>query len=163
MKKFMAVLLAGLVLMSIFSTAFAGCNHRWRGWINYDKNPPTCQKAGQQVNMCTVCKVHIYRDCNKLPCDYQPAKCEEKPKCRMCHGDMPNGKVKQHSWKSATCVSLKTCNDCGKQEGELGNHVLTCATCEQRATCIYCGNEFGGYASHIYINGDVCYICGHHK
>ena len=57
-------------------------------------------------------------------------------------------KPHEHTWIEATCVAPKTCETCGKTEGEPLGHVWMEATCTQPKTCSICGSTEGDALGH---------------
>ena len=56
-----------------------------------------------------------------------------------------------HEWTDANCTSPKTCQKCGKTEGEpLGDegHIWESATCTKPKTCSVCGKTEGTALGH---------------
>lgn len=65
-----------------------------------------------------------------------------------------------HTWKNATCLSPKTCTQCGATEGTISNHSWADATCVSPRTCTVCNKTEGTKSSsHTYTN-NKCDYCG---
>lgn len=69
-----------------------------------------------------------------------------------------------HKWKDATCISLKTCTDCGTSEGGYAKHIGGKATCKTKAICKICEKEYGTLKEHSWIeatcnNPKMCSVC----
>lgn len=58
---------------------------------------------------------------------------------------------KHEQWNEATCVTPKTCAECGETEGEALGHVWYAATCEQPKTCEACGQTEGEAKGHDWV------------
>lgn len=56
----------------------------------------------------------------------------------------------EHIWLDATCTTLQTCSECGKERGELLEHEFEAATCTKPQTCRNCGYEQGLLAEHTW-------------
>lgn len=70
-----------------------------------------------------------------------------------------------HDWKEADCLHPKTCQKCGKTEGEVSDHLWIEATCKTPQKCSVCGNEIGEALGHVLTKADyeqasVCTRCG---
>lgn len=73
-----------------------------------------------------------------------------------------------HEWTDANCTSPKTCQKCGKTEGEpLGDegHIWESATCTKPKTCSVCGKTEGTALGHkwedqTYEKPKTCSRCG---
>lgn len=72
----------------------------------------------------------------------------------------------QHEvWLEATCDAPKTCESCGKTEGEALGHVWLAATCDTPRTCDTCGVTSGEAKGHSWAEADCtdpkkCENCG---
>ena len=57
-----------------------------------------------------------------------------------------------HDWTEADCISPKTCEKCGRTEGEpLGHTDLTAADCLSPAVCKTCGSTVGEPLGHTWV------------
>ena len=70
-----------------------------------------------------------------------------------------------HNWQEATCVSPKTCSDCGEAEGQPLGHTWTDATCTQPKTCSVCQITEGEAFGHVWQDATCekpkeCKVCG---
>ena len=70
-----------------------------------------------------------------------------------------------HRWKEATCTEPRTCERCGKTEGEPLGHIITEETCTEPSVCTRCGEVFAEALGHDwqgqnYQEGAVCARCG---
>ena len=83
--------------------------------------------------------------------------------------------TKNHTWKSATCTTPKTCTVCGKTEGEALGHNWVAADCDTAKTCSVCGATEGNPLGHTVVTdkaveatctatglteGQHCSVCG---
>ena len=64
----------------------------------------------------------------------------------------------QHTFSDATCLTPKTCSDCGATQGTVIDHIWIDATCTKPKTCLNCGLTVGGVLRHTYSNG-YCSTC----
>lgn len=74
----------------------------------------------------------------------------------------------EHVWEKATCSAPKTCNECGKTEGEVLDHVWREATCTEAKTCSSCGKTDGEPLDHEWdaatcLEAKRCSVCGEHE
>ena len=60
----------------------------------------------------------------------------------------------QHIWSEATCLSAKTCSECGETEGEALAHTWQNATCADPQICSVCGERDGEALGHTWINAN---------
>lgn len=58
----------------------------------------------------------------------------------------------QHTWNDATCLSPKTCSECGETEGEAAGHTWNDATCTTPKTCSVCNEVEGEAKGHTWAN-----------
>lgn len=80
-------------------------------------------------------------------------------------GLMLTGCGHEHIWTEATCLSPKTCSECGETEGEAADHSWLEATCENPKTCGVCGATDGEALEHKWLEADcrnpkTCSECG---
>ena len=61
---------------------------------------------------------------------------------------MLSGCCFQHEWLEATCSTPKTCEECGKTEGDVLDHKWQEATCSAPKTCKICGETEGETLDH---------------
>ena len=77
---------------------------------------------------------------------------------------MLTGCACQHtSWQEATCVTPKTCVQCGETEGASLGHDWTAATCQTLSCCSRCGETQGTLQAHSWYQdlcGTRCFSCG---
>lgn len=71
----------------------------------------------------------------------------------------------EHQWKEATCITPKTCTECGKTEGGLTAHDFLPADCINPKTCQLCGVKEGNTIDHVWQDADctvpkTCAVCG---
>lgn len=71
----------------------------------------------------------------------------------------------QHTWQEATCITPKTCAECGETEGEALGHKWSAATCEEPEICSVCGATQGEANGHVWEKAtcqhpERCSICG---
>lgn len=71
----------------------------------------------------------------------------------------------EHVWNDATCITPKTCSECGKTEGEALGHKWLEATCTQPKTCSICGITEGDTLEHTWLEATcsqpkTCSVCG---
>lgn len=69
-----------------------------------------------------------------------------------------------HEWSDATCSAPKTCQLCGKTEGEPLPHTLQDATCTTPKTCTVCNATVGNALGHTWENATctapkTCTLC----
>jgi len=57
----------------------------------------------------------------------------------------------EHIWSEATCTEPKTCNECGKTEGEASGHTWVEATCAEPKHCSVCGETEGEPLAHTWV------------
>ena len=77
------------------------------------------------------CEQHVYDDCADTECNV----------CGETRDSM-------HSWKDATCTTLKTCTVCQATEGEMLPHNWEDATCITAKTCKTCKATEGEPLGH---------------
>lgn len=70
----------------------------------------------------------------------------------------------EHTWADATCLAPKTCTQCEKTEGEIGDHTWAEATCMAPKTCTVCSATEGDLADHVWeeatcISLKTCTVC----
>ena len=70
-----------------------------------------------------------------------------------------------HSWQDATCEAPKTCEKCGKTEGEALGHEWVVATCTEPKHCLHCGKTEGAVLPHKWkeascVDAKTCTVCG---
>lgn len=80
---------------------------------------------------------------------WQEATCTEPRTCDTC--GKTQGEPLGHEWKEATCTDPKTCMRCGATEGEALGHILDRASCVHRQTCMVCGYETDNWADHVWM------------
>ena len=131
------------------------CEHNIEKWLD---NPD----GDCHVGTCTICG-SIFVE-NHTFGDVESATCEEDMKCTKCEyieekalghdWDATTGKCTKcgtictHNWNNATCETPKTCERCGKTEGEALGHSWKEATCEAPKTCERCGKTEGEALGH---------------
>lgn len=69
-----------------------------------------------------------------------------------------------HEWLAATCSASKTCQLCGKTEGNPLSHTLQDATCTTPKTCTICNATEGNALGHTWKNATcsapkTCTVC----
>lgn len=73
----------------------------------------------------------------------------------------------QHTWEAATCVTPKTCTECGETEGEALGHAFTEASCTDPSACVNCGVIIEPARGHQWQETDdggmVCSVCQERK
>ena len=72
---------------------------------------------------------------------------------------------KHSTWIKADCETAKTCDDCGKTEGEPLGHNWKEATCDTGKTCENCGRVEGAALGHSWLDATTeapktCENCG---
>ena len=82
----------------------------------------------------------------KLGHKWAEATCETAKTCETC--GKTEGEALGHKWADATCDSPKTCETCGKTEGEKLDHKWVDATCTEAKTCKLCGLTDGEALGH---------------
>ena len=70
----------------------------------------------------------------------------------------------KHEWAEATCEAPKTCENCGKTEGEELDHSWAEATCDAPKTCKECGKTMGDALGHSWAEATTeapktCTVC----
>ena len=86
---------------------------------------------------CVICGE---KEGNQLGHDFKFISCEEGYECARCETTYKKG---QHTWKEATCTEAKTCEVCGKTEGNPLGHTWEEVTCSKPKTCSVCGETEG--------------------
>lgn len=81
----------------------------------------------------------------------------------------------QHTWKEATCITPKTCSECGETEGNPVEHIWIAATCTEAKICKNCETTDGVALGHTLgkekivqkvncaqdgITESMCSVCG---
>ncbi|MCM1237112.1 MAG: hypothetical protein NC489_44140, partial [Ruminococcus flavefaciens] len=71
----------------------------------------------------------------------------------------------EHIWEEATCLTPKTCSECGATEGETVDHKWINATCKKAKYCEICGATEGEPLEHEWENATCenatkCKVCG---
>ena len=66
----------------------------------------------------------------------------------LCMAMLTGCFCKHETWHDATCLTPKTCAECGETEGEALGHVWMAATCETPKTCEQCGLTEGEAKGH---------------
>lgn len=68
----------------------------------------------------------------------------------LCMAMLTGCFCKHETWNDATCLTPKTCAECGETEGEALGHVWLAATCETPKTCEQCGLTDGEAKGHAW-------------
>ncbi len=71
----------------------------------------------------------------------------------------------EHIWNEATCIAPKTCEECGKTEGDKRDHMWVEATCSEPKHCSVCGEAEGEVLEHSWVEATCkeakhCSSCG---
>ena len=149
------------------------CEHNIEKWLDNpdgDCHVGTCTICGS-----IFVESHTFGDVESATCeeDMKCTKCEyieekalghdwdaETGKCKRCKKECTHEWNKEtgickicnmkctHNWKEATCETAKTCERCGKTEGEALGHSWKEATCETAKTCKRCGKVEGKAKGH---------------
>ena len=149
------------------------CEHNIEKWLDNpdgDCHVGTCTICGS-----IFVENHTFGDVESATCeeDMKCTKCEyieekalghdwdaETGKCKRCKKECTHEWNKEtgickicnmkctHNWKEATCETAKTCERCGKTEGEALGHSWKEATCETAKTCKRCGKVEGKAKGH---------------
>ena len=74
----------------------------------------------------------------------------------------------EHIWAEATCLSPKTCTNCGESVGGTADHDYSEATCTSAQVCKTCGIWYGLPLGHDYADANctdpqICKVCGSTK
>ena len=80
--------------------------------------------------------------------DWKQADCKNAKTCQLC--GKTQGDPLGHSWKPATCSSPKTCEACGVTEGGVRGHSWKDATCQDPKICTTCGTTEGEEGNHTW-------------
>ena len=72
--------------------------------------------------------------------------------------------VIEHTYKDATCISAKTCSECGQTSGEPLGHDYNNATCTAPKTCNRCAETIGEALGHYFVDANcttpkTCTVC----
>lgn len=78
--------------------------------------------------------------------DWQEADCTKPKTCNVC--GKTEGEQSGHNWQEADCTKPKTCSVCGDTEGELLDHDWQEANCERPKICAVCGETEGQALGH---------------
>ena len=112
------------------------------------------------------CEQHVYDDCADTECNvcgetrdsmhsWKDATCTTLKTCTVCQAT--EGEMLPHNWEDATCITAKTCKTCGTTEGEPLGHEWTTPDvdlCEVQSTCSRCGATDGEKKEHTPENDD---------
>ncbi|MBQ7874505.1 MAG: leucine-rich repeat protein [Oscillospiraceae bacterium] len=127
----------------------------------------TCVEEGIVSSTCTECGEKVTKTIPALGHDYSEevtlkATCTDGGvityTCTRCDDSYtetttPTG----HSWKEADCVSPRSCEECGEQEGEALGHDYVGGNCTTPGECSRCG-EKGTEPGHNFEDG-FCTEC----
>lgn len=83
--------------------------------------------------------------------EWEEATCYEPKSCEKC--GKTEGEPLEHEWKEATCTAPKTCELCNKTKGNPLEHEYAAATCNEPQRCEVCGEERGEALGHDWIEG----------
>ena len=86
--------------------------------------------------------------------EWKAATCVTAKTCERCGEE--EGKALGHDWTEADCVTAKTCKVCNEVEGSALGHTWTEATCEVAKTCSTCGAVEGNALGHTW-EGATCF------
>ena len=108
--------------------------------------------------ICIVSVMSILFTSCCLSHDWQEATCVSSKTCSEC-GKI-EGEALGHAWQEATCIKPKTCSVCGETEGEtLAAHAWQEATCTKPKTCSVCGESEGETIPHDFNAEGICSMC----
>ena len=118
---------------------------------------PSCTEQGFTAHTCSVCG-NIESDTYVEPTGHSwiDATCVTPKTCENC-GLTEGSDPSGHDFEDATCVLPKTCKLCGGTEGEALGHTGGTATCNSLAKCDVCGEGYGEYGAHaidLIVDGD---------
>lgn len=77
------------------------------------------------------------------------ATCDTPRTCESC--GKTEGEALGHVWLAATCEEPKTCETCGTTEGEPKGHDMVAATCEEPEHCTHCDLTEGTALGHVWL------------
>ena len=83
---------------------------------------------------------------------WQEATCTEPRTCDTC--GKTEGEPLGHSFKDATCTEAKTCTVCGETEGQALGHIFDTPSCTHRQTCVVCGYETDVWGDHAWLEAN---------
>ena len=118
---------------------------------------PSCTEQGFTAHTCSVCG-NIESDTYVEPTGHSwiDATCVSPKTCENC-GLTEGSDPSGHDYVDATCTTPKTCKLCGGTEGEALGHTGGTATCNALAKCDVCGEGYGEYGAHaidLIVDGD---------
>ena len=114
---------------------------------DWDAETGKCKRCKKECTHEWNKETGICKICNmKCTHNWKEATCEAPKTCERC--GKTEGEALGHSWKEATCETPKTCERCGKTEGEALGHSWKEATCETAKTCKRCGKVEGKAKGH---------------
>ena len=130
----------------------------------------TCTATGMQTGTCAVCGAAEERVLPVAEHTFswkttQAATCSSSGTktgtCTVC-GKTEDALIDAtgHNWAAATCLTPKTCKNCGMTEGNTANHSWNPATCTTAKACSTCGLTEGTPLGHSYESSGACSSCG---
>ena len=111
--------------------------------------PATCTTTGlTEGKHCSVCnEVLVAQQITEMrEHNWTYATCTAPKTCDGC--GKTEGEALGHSWKNATCTEAKTCRTCKATEGEALGHTWKDATCTEAKTCTVCKATEGRANGH---------------
>ena len=120
---------------------------------------PSCTEQGFTAHTCSVCG-NIESDTYVEPTGHSwiDATCVTPKTCENC-GLTEGSDPSGHDFEDATCVLPKTCKLCGGTEGEALGHTGGTATCNTLAKCDVCGEGYGEYGPHHLVSSVATIAC----
>ena len=114
---------------------------------DWDAETGKCKRCKKECTHEWNKETGICKICNmKCTHSWKEATCEAPKTCERC--GKTEGEALGHNWKEATCETAKTCERCGETEGEALGHSWKEATCEEPKTCKRCGKVEGKAKGH---------------
>ncbi len=114
---------------------------------DWDAETGKCKRCKKECTHEWNKETGICKICNmKCIHSWKEATCEAPKTCERC--GKTEGEALGHNWKEATCETAKTCERCGETEGEALGHSWKEATCEEPKTCKRCGKVEGKAKGH---------------
>ena len=154
MKKLIFVLIT-VTIVAMFVFAGCGCEHEYVESITKE---PSCD-VGIKTFTCSLCQDTYTED---IPAIAQhkfgkwkitkAGSCTEKGEqtrtCSACGVSETQESPTVHNWIEPTCLSARTCADCGLTTGTIGQHSWRDATCTDEKYCKVCEMVIGKKLGH---------------
>lgn len=89
---------------------------------------------------------------------WKPATCTTIKVCTEC-GFTDGDKPTGHDWQRATCSDPRTCSKCQETQGKPSGHKWKAETCTSPKTCRICAATEGEPLGHTWLEDGTCETC----